>query len=204
MYLELHHVFFFFFVTSFHNSGELESSKLKLGAFEVCPAVLWGTVCFPAYRKKIKPSAMCSLYQIQSHRDIMLRIFNIEDGRSIFFFFSPKNTQQHSFWFTKSVWFHFILHVQKLNPDMCCIRVYHDNALLRPIQICTVWTLYIYLYSFYFFLYGFLKTQPGAVSTACAPFVATSKTAVIANCPDFKQMHNIRTTIKLGAIEPVS
>lgn len=81
---------------------------------------------------------------------------------------------------------------------MCCIRVYHDNALLRPIQICTVWTLYIHLYSFYFFLYGFLKTQPGAVSTACAPFVATSKTAVIANCPDFKQMHNIRTTIKLG------
>lgn len=26
--------------------------------------------------------------------------------------------------------------------------------------------------------------------------MATSKTAVIANCPDFKQMHNIRTTIK--------
>lgn len=104
----------------------------------------------------------------------------------------------------QSLWFHVILHVQKLNPDMCCIRVYHDNALLRPIQICTVWTLYIHLYSFYFFLYGFLKMQPGAVSTACAPFVATSKTAVIANCPDFKQMHNIRTTIKLGAIEPVS
>lgn len=61
-------------------------------------------------------------------------------------------------------------------------------------------SLYIYLYSLYIFLYGFLKTQPGAVSTACAPFVATSKTAVIANCPDFKQMHNIRTTIKLGAV----
>lgn len=51
---------------------------------------------------------------------------------------------------------------------MCCIRVYHGNALLIPIQICTV-SLYIYLYSLYFFLYGFLKTQPGAVSTACAP-----------------------------------
>lgn len=44
----------------------------------------------------------------------------------------------------------------------------------------------------------FLKMQPGTVSNACAPFLATSKTAVIANCPDFKQMHNIRTTIKLG------
>lgn len=106
------------------------------------------------------------------------------------------NTQQQSFWFTKSMWSQNILHVHKLNPD-----VLHKS--ITTVMHC--WYLYKYalcefryLYSLYFFLYGFLKLQPGAVSTACAPFVATSKTAVIANCPDFKQMHNIRTTIKLG------
>lgn len=59
--------------------------------------------------------------------------------------------------------------------------------------------IYIYpvLYRFYFFVCDFLKTQPGAVSTACAPLWPLVRlTAVIANCPDFKQMHNIRTTIK--------
>lgn len=95
---------------------------------------------------------------------------------------------------------------------MCCIRVYHGNALLIPntnmhcvslyidtyICICIYIYIFIYLYSLYFFLYGFLKTQPGAVSTARAPLWPLVKTAVIANCPDFKQMHNIRTTIKLG------
>lgn len=83
---------------------------------------------------------------------------------------------------------------------MCCIRVYHGNALLIPIQVCTV-CVFIYLFIYFMSLpLWFSKDAAGRCQHCLCPFVATSKTAVIANCPDFKQMHNIRTTIKLGAV----